>query len=271
MTAVQAVADAHPLVENNGVLPQSTADPVNRYFDMLCNETDYSGYSEVLLWREFSQPLELYHNRAASASSGNDACGMTRALIESFVRKNGLPIYAAGSGYAGDDYLEEVAKDRDGRLRLWLKLPNQVNILWDRSFVAVGYLDEPVFPHITLGDWAKYITGYASRKGAPQHGNQCSPRSHRSWLPSPAFRSAEAMLNYIGACYEKNGSLDGKEQEYWRTLRTRAGVDPDFNKTIAATDMQKEAATGNWAVWSGNQMVDATLFNPHCSSYQNNG
>ncbi|MDR2138481.1 MAG: RagB/SusD family nutrient uptake outer membrane protein [Tannerella sp.] len=261
MTAAQAVADANPLVENSGLLPQSTSDPANRYFNMLCNETDYSGYSEVLLWREFSQPLELYHNGAASASSGNDACGMTRALVESFVMKNGLPIYADGSGYAGDDYLEEVAKDRDDRLRLWLKLPGQVNILWDRSIVAAGYLDEPVFPHITLGDWSKYITGYASRKGATQHGNQYSPRSHRSWLPSPAFRSAEAMLNYIEACYEKNGSLDGKAQEYWRALRTRAGVDPDFNRTIAATDMQKEAATGNWAVWSGDRMVDATLFN----------
>jgi hypothetical protein len=261
MTAAQAVADANPLVENNGVLPQSVSDPVNKYFDMLCNETDYSGYSEVLLWREYSQPLGLYHNGAASASSANDACGMSRALVESFVMKNGLPVYAAGSGYAGDDYLETVVKDRDDRLRLWLKLPNQVNILWDRSIVAAGYLDEPPFPPITLGNWSGYNTGYVSRKGAPQNGNQYSPRSHRSWLPSPAFRSAEAMLNYIEACYEKNGLLDSKAQEYWRTLRTRAGVDPDFRKTIAATDMQKEAATGNWAVWSGNQMVDATLFN----------
>jgi hypothetical protein len=261
MTAAQEVVDANPLVENNHVLPQSVSDPVNKYFDMLCNETDYSGYSEVLLWREYSQPLGVYHNGAASASSGNDACGMTRALVESFVMKNGLPVYAPGSGYAGDDYLEDVVKDRDDRLRLWLKLPGQANILWDRSIVAAGYLDEPAFPYITLGDWAKYITGYASRKGATQHGDQYSPRSHRSWLPSPAFRSAEAMLNYIEACYEKNGSLDGKAQEYWRTLRERAGVDPDFNKTVAATDMQKEAATGNWAVWSGNQMVDATLFN----------
>jgi hypothetical protein len=261
MAAAQVVADANPLVENNGVLPQSITDPTNKYFDMLCNETDYSGYSEVLLWREFSQPLGLMHNGAASASSGNDACGMSRALVESFVMKNGLPVYAAGSGYAGDDYLETVAQDRDDRLRLWLKLPNQVNILWDRSIVAAGFLDEPPFPPIALGNWAGYITGYVSRKGATQHGDQYSPRSHSSWLPSPAFRSAEAMLNYIEACYERNGSLDGKAQEYWRTLRTRAGVDPDFNKTIAATDMEKEAATGNWAVWSGNNKVDATLFN----------
>jgi hypothetical protein len=228
---------------------------------MLCNETDYSGSSEVLMWRELSQPLGLYHNGVCSASSGNDACGLTRALVESFVMENGLPIYAPGSGYAGDDYIEDVPKGRDDRLRLWFKLPNQVNVLWDRDIVAGGYPEEPPFPPITLGDWAKYITGYTSRKGCSMYGNQYSPRSHRSWLPCPAFRSAEAMLNYIEACYEKNGSLDATADRYWRALRTRAGVDPDYTRTIAATDMAKEAATGNLAVWSGSSMVDATLFN----------
>jgi hypothetical protein len=261
MTAAQAVADANPLMENNGVLPQDVSDPVNPYFDMLCNETDYSGYSEVLLWRESTQPLGPHHNGASSASTGNDGCGMTRALVESFVMKNGLPVYASGSGYAGDDYLEDVVKDRDDRLRLWLKLPGQKNILWDDPNRGSGREYEPVFPLITVSDWSKYITGYTSRKGATQHGDQYTPSSHRSWLPCPAFRSAEAMLNYMEACYEKNASLDSKAQEYWRTLRTRAGVDPDFNKTIAATDMEKEAATGNWAVWSGENRVDATLFN----------
>ena len=259
MDAAQFVADANPLMENNRVLPQSTSDPTNRYFDMLCNETDYSGYSEVLLWREFNQALGLVHDGTVGASSGNHACGMTRALVESFVMDNGLPIYAPGSGYAGDDYIEDVPKGRDDRLRLWLKLPNQINILWDREMVATGYLDEPPFPPITLGDWVSYITGYTSRKGASMYGNQYTTSG--SWLSSPAFRSAEAMLNYIEACYEKNGSLDATADKYWRTLRTRAGVDPDYNKTIAATDMAKEAATGNLAVWSGNSMVDPTLFN----------
>ena len=56
----------------------------------------------------------------------------------------------------------------------------------------------------------------------------------------------------------KNGSLDGKSQDYWRAIRERAGVDPDFNKTIQATDLSKE---NDWAVYSAGQPVDATLFN----------
>ena len=213
------------------------------------------------MWREYSQGLGLVHNGAMSGSFGNDACGMTRALVESFVMDNGLPIYAAGSGYAGDDYLENVPKGRDDRLRLWLKLPGQKNILWNREAAVVGLLDEPPFPLITQGNWIKYITGYTSRKGAVQDGNHYQPAQGQSWLPSPGFRSAEAMLNYMEACYEKNGSLDATADKYWRALRTRAGVDPDYNKTIAATEMTMEAATGNLAVWSGNSMVDPTLFN----------
>lgn len=39
---------------------------------------------------------------------------------------------------------------------------------------------------------------------------------------------------------------------------TRAGVDPDFNKTIAATDYSKE---DDWAVYSAGQPIDKTLYN----------
>ena len=71
-------------------------------------------------------------------------------------------------------------------------------------------------------------------------------------------RAAEAYLNYIEACYEKNGSIDNTAATYWRQIRERAGVDPDFSKTIAATDLSKEP---DWSVYSGSQKVDETLYN----------
>lgn len=68
------------------------------------------------------------------------------------------------------------------------------------------------------------------------------------------------------ACVELHGSLLRKEQLnlgcYRRKLlestRTRAGVDPDFNKTIAATDYTKE---DDWAIYSAGQPVIKTLYN----------
>jgi hypothetical protein len=74
------------------------------------------------------------------------------------------------------------------------------------------------------------------------------------------FRGAEALLNYIEACYEKYGSLDGTATSYWQAIRTRVGVDPDFSKTINATQMDKEALN-DWGAYSGGNLVDATLYN----------
>ena len=48
------------------------------------------------------------------------------------------------------------------------------------------------------------------------------------------FRAAEAYITYIEAYYEKNHKLDDKADKYWRALRTRAGIEPDYNK-IAIT------------------------------------
>src|SRR5690606_25909082 len=58
----------------------------------------------------------------------------------------------------------------------------------------------------------------------------------------------------------KFGSLDGTAAEYWRAIRKRGGVDEDFQKTIDATDLAKEAV-GDWSVYSAGSMVDKMLFN----------
>jgi hypothetical protein len=62
------------------------------------------------------------------------------------------------------------------------------------------------------------------------------------------------------ASYEKTGTLDGTATAYWKAIRERAGVDPDIQKTIAATDLVKEAAN-DWGVYSAGIMVDRTLYN----------
>ena len=61
--------------------------------------------------------------------------------------KNGLPIYAPNSGYAGDVTIENVKKDRDDRLQLFMGAPSDcsrldphmrhINILryWSRPMI----------------------------------------------------------------------------------------------------------------------------------------
>jgi hypothetical protein len=74
------------------------------------------------------------------------------------------------------------------------------------------------------------------------------------------YRAVEALLNYMEASYERNGSLDATARNYWQTIRRRAQVSDDIDATIAATNMSMEAEN-DWGAYSGGQLVDATLYN----------
>ena len=74
------------------------------------------------------------------------------------------------------------------------------------------------------------------------------------------FRATEAMLIYMEASYEKNRHVDETSDKYWRALRRRAKVNEDYNVTIAATQMAKEAE-GDWGAYSKGVLIDETLYN----------
>ncbi|WP_459188159.1 RagB/SusD family nutrient uptake outer membrane protein [Parabacteroides sp. APC149_11_2_Y6] len=257
MESAKQVADNIPLVDNNGILQQTLADPTNPYFDMFSAE-DMSGFSEVLLWRQYSKGLALTHGVVQQAQLGNDGVGPTRGMVNTFLMKNGLPIYNTASTYAGDDEISKVRENRDGRLWLFLKEPGQTNILYDSPENTHGTKVEPV-PDITNGSagW-QYGTGYALRKGLNYDGKHCG--NFLGYTGSITFRASEAYLNYMEACYEKTGTIDNVASGYWKQLRNRAFVDDDYNKTIAATDMSEEAKF-DWSAYSAGQLIDPVLYN----------
>jgi hypothetical protein len=257
MEAAAAVADAYTLVPNNGVLKQSVTDANNPYFHMF-SDVDMSGYNEVLLWRRYDNGLGIQHNVPVYAQLGNAGVGLTRGMVESFVMANGLPIYAAGSGYKGDDYISDVRQNRDGRLWLFLKQPDQINVLYPSIIGTHATPVEPT-PDITNSNGEKgYSTGYAIRKGLNYDAAQCANGGGSTG--AIVFRATEAYLNYMEACYVKNGSLDGKASSYWVAIRNRVGVSADYQKTISNTIMQNEAKN-DWGAYSAGQLVDPTLYN----------
>ncbi|MEG0467488.1 MAG: RagB/SusD family nutrient uptake outer membrane protein, partial [Mucinivorans sp.] len=101
-------------------------------------------------------------------------------------------------------------------------------------------------------------TGYSSRKmmDYKDWGVNGAPCSNGFVV----FRAAEAYLNYIEAYYMLNNSLGGNCAAYWKAIRKRAGVDEDYYKTIAATDLAIEAK-GDWGAYSAGRLIDATLYN----------
>lgn len=253
MSAAKAVADATPLVANTGIIESAANE--NPYFSMF-GAVNMSGYSEVLLWRQYAMGI-VTHDVPVYEQSNNYAVGLTKAMVESFVMANGLPIYAPGSGYKGDDYITDVRTDRDDRLTLFLKEPAQKNVLLNFGAGDHATNIEPI-PQIFESSYEKkYTTGYSIRKGLSYDAAQCG--SGQGFTGSITFRASEAYLNYIEACYENTGGLDGTATSYWQQLRTRAKVNPDFQLTISATDMSKESE--DWGAYSAGALISPTLYN----------
>ena len=257
MEAAKEIGDNFTLVENTGLVQQAEVEPINPYMNMFGDE-DMSGYSEVIFWRRYSMALGVTHNYAVAAQHGNYGSGMTKGLVESFIMSNGLPIYAVGSGYHGDETIADVRKDRDSRLTIFLKEPGQKNIIYEDPTGEHAVLVEPYPVILNSNNEKGYSTGYASRKHGTFYQKYCV--NVANYNGALIYRATEALLNYMEACYEKNGSLDGTAQDYWRKIRERSHVNPDFNKTIMATDMAREAL-GDWGAYSAGKLVDPTLYN----------
>ena len=267
MNAAKEVADNADLAENNHKIDPvyGDKDDWNPYFNLF-SQPSLANVNEALMWKQYNKDLGFYHLTGHSMVTGQNT-GFTRSFIQTFLMKNGMPIYADNSGYHGDVTLDNVKADRDERLQLFMWGestptycdPEMTGVEAGKPLPVYMEEDETDAAHITNTDAStRCITGYQQRKYYTYDAEQTRYSEQSTTNACPIMRSAEALLNYMEADYELNGRLDSKSQEYWRTLRTRAGVDTDFQKTIDATDLSKEMDFGRY---SGTQLVDKTLYN----------
>lgn len=250
MSASKHVADQITLTPNTHVMnPVSNShDGWNSYFDMF-SAVDMGSYPEVLFWRAYDRGLNITHGVSVYARGGGNN-GLTKGYIDTYLMKSGLPIYA-DPNYKGDRTIDQQKEGRDERLQLFVfGNSDRLTMTSDTSV----YDAPTILGLVEVRD----VTGYRIRKcynydpaQAPSSGLECT-------YGSIVFRAVEAYLNYMEACYMKNNSLDATAQSYWRAIRERAGVDPDYNKTIAATDLTRE---NDWATYSAGSLVDPTLYN----------
>lgn len=261
MKAAEQVADRIKLTPNTGVVDPATPTTVsgfNPYFEMFA-ATDMSGYEEVLFWKAYGSvgTSNIIHGAPAWVVSGSNN-GMLKSYVESFLMEDGLPWYAASSThpYKGDVTIDNVKANRDGRLQLFMfGESNYLPLYSHEADDVVKYFAPVVAPGRAE---MKDQTGYRIRKCASFDKAQNVFGKNQSTTGCIIFRGVEAHLNYLEAYYLKNGNVSGKADTYWRAIRTRAGLDADYTKTIAATDMSKET---DWGKYSGNSLVDATLLN----------
>jgi hypothetical protein len=266
MNSAKIVADATTLTANNGVLQQSTSDPANAYLNMF-GQVDLASVNEVILWKPYQTTSGgNTHGVPVSTHHGAYTNGLTRFYVDNFLMANGKPIYAADSGYKGDNDLKDVVDGRDNRLFLFLKVPGQLNyFLAERPDRAK--IGPEKYPDITTtSSEVMYSTGYTPRKGINFSDYTQYTGNNSSTTGAIIFRGVEAYLNYMEACVEKTGSLDGTGQAYWAAVRSRGNAattsyaDIQAN-TIANTVMAEEAKTDFGAYSAGVVLSDPVLYN----------
>ncbi len=254
MDAAQQVADNFSLTTNNDIVVSAGDEVTNPYYDMFAC-TDPGDYDEVILWRQYVTDVKSHSYNHWNYGGGNK--GYTHQFEQTFLMQNGLPVYADGSGYAGDDLIADTKTNRDYRWQLFMKSPGDVKCTEDVS--DFEYFPSVPYVHISAGTSENGTsTGYIRGKGYSY--NDGMHVLGYDITAAVIFRAAEAYLNYIEADYMLNGSISSTSDTYWRALRTRAGVDEDYTKTIAATDMSKEGEN-DWGAYSAGTLVDATLYN----------
>lgn len=264
MAASKEVAEKYKatLTENTGVLQQGKSEQSNPFYNMYIT-VDLSNVEEVLLWRRYATSVKA-HGIAISAITDNTTIGVTRAYVQNFLMADGKPVYAHGTYadgdgyYKGDKTIADVRMNRDTRLSLFLQEPGQINIFEGTTAENVFYVVPK--PDMTSVGQYRYPTGYLLRKGAPFDIAQYI-LINSSFTGVPLYRSAEALLNYMEASYERKGMLDATASDYWKLLRRRAKVSEDIDATIVATNMSEEAKN-DWAAYSGGVLLtDKALYN----------
>ena len=150
----------------------------------------------------------------------------------------------------------DVKAHRDPRLQLFLlgeddMLPSKNTE--DGTFSTFG---QPNI--ITAESQTQDQTGYRIRKCLTYDKNQIISGQAQSTTGCIIFRAVEAYLNYLEAYYVKNGRVDGKADQYWKAVRTSAGITTNYTYSITNTDLAQET---DLAAHPGGYEVDATLYN----------
>lgn len=257
MKESKMVADAYPLVastdKTNPILG-GKPNGWNPYYDLFAS-VNPSGFSEVLLWRQYGKAVQLVHHSSERMRTGTQT-GWTRGLVESFLMSDGKPRYASPTLNQGDETISKLKDNSDLRLQLFIFADGDLQNLdgVNPIFQFASLIEKPEI---------RESTGYRQRKGYNYDPDMVGT-GQKDETALILFRSAEAYLNYIEASYLRKNTLDADAKKYWTELRRRAGITAEIEVTINATDMGTEAKLDrpsyDWAAFSAGKPIDATLY-----------
>lgn len=258
LAAAKEVADNHPKLTTNNKQEIGLTNAIgsNPYYDMFAS-VDVSDYDEVLMYRAADRVKAGAHSLNQYMRAGQPR-GYTQEFANAFLMENGLPIYDAASKYAGDDFVADTKKGRDWRWKLFMKAPGDYAYVDATDRMGLGTKFD--VPDVRGGSF-KYATSTGYKKGKCMTKESKYTSTGTDETASVVFRAAEAYLIYMEAAWEKYGDrLDADAWKYWKAIRERAGVDTDIDKTIAATDLDKEEEyTHDLGLYSGGKRITSKV------------
>lgn len=268
----QALAASQEVITNHPNLTANTKKRIgdsqtfasNPYYELWTSQNP-AGMDEALMYRVYLEAVGGGHCMNQYATGG----GYTQEYANAFLMENGLPIYAQGSGYAGDDFVADTKTGRDWRWQLFMKAPGEYAYA-DNLDMRVGEgrknkKDAEIKAPALVGGTSSNFTsstGYHKAKGWST--NSAMAKGGNDITACIIFRSAEAYLIYLEAAWEKYGDgLNADAWTYWGKLRERAGLPADAHITINATDLDKEEQTSHdFALYSaGHRITSKVLYN----------
>lgn len=178
------------------------------------NSEDLNGNRGIILYKSYMEN-QLMHDLVGYTCGTTEFHGLTKAAVNSFVCRDGLPIDLSPL-YKGDTSIADVRADRDGRL---LETVDSFLCYGDSSYSTV--------------DGMASSTGYRPNKflpnGVEKPGDYINAPNNTT--DAPIFWIAETMENYAEACAEldKLGSYTMTQADLDMSinkLRARAGVAP---------------------------------------------
>lgn len=188
------------------------------YFGLWQYEGEGPSNPENILVRQYGKDVSesiLFHNAQRNLETG--AANPTKALVDSYLMKDGLPM-SKSPIYQSPTEIIEVFANRDKRMEATLFKAGDEYIATQPTFNV---------PNLSF-----QRTGFANRRYA----NLTDWQNSRSFIDYAIIRYAEVLLNYAEAAYELNGQISDSELDMTlNALRDRAEVAPISN-AFAATN-----------------------------------
>jgi starch-binding outer membrane protein, SusD/RagB family len=212
----KAVLAANEVISSGKFAVYSTGKPNEDYFNLF-DIHDYSGNSEVILWKKFDKALSIMNYRMILGEWPRDQ-GITKALADAYLCTDGLPIKVSPL-YQGNTTLAKESQNRDPRFKQTIFTQDA-----PYAFNGVTYAnwDEGVYSKLYTDVTLSTPTGYHMRKGTTTDLSKQNYGGEDE--PIIIFDYAEVLLNYAEAKAELGTITQTDIDRSIKPLRDRVGM-----------------------------------------------